>query len=161
MSFKTSSRSNPTSMATKAQQPNNRLFATCIAIHHLPNSQSINTDIHCSHQLAHSLSTLSTTSNALPTSLPPEIIEYIDSGRNPDIYTREMIEAVQRSNTYLKGKSEAFAGFRDCLADEIVRGMPGCEERVRQALEYKGVETAAVQEEMNEEVKMNGNVAGT
>ena len=87
-----------------------------------------------SQQLASSLSALSTSSSALPISLPPEIIDYIDQGRNPDIYTRELVEAVQRSNQYLKGKSEAFAGFRDILAREMIKGIPECREDVEKIL---------------------------
>ncbi|CAD6577094.1 MAG: RNA polymerase II mediator complex subunit [Alectoria sarmentosa] len=86
------------------------------------------------HQLTTSLSTLSTSSSALPISLPPEIIDYIDQGRNPDIYTRELVEAVQRSNQYLKGKSEAFAGFRDILAEEMIKGIPDCKGDVERIL---------------------------
>ena len=86
------------------------------------------------HQLTNSLSNLSTSSSALPVSLPPEIIDYIDQGRNPDIYTRELVEAVQRSNQYLKGKSEAFAGFRDILAEEIIRGIPECKADVERIM---------------------------
>lgn len=85
-------------------------------------------------QLTTSLSSLSTSSSALPISLPPEIIDYIDQGRNPDIYTRELVEAVQRSNQYLKGKSEAFAGFRDILAEEMIKGIPECREDVERIL---------------------------
>ena len=39
---------------------------------------------------------------------------------------------------YLKGKSEAFAGFRDMLAEEIVKAMPEEEGRVREIVEGKG-----------------------
>ena len=81
-------------------------------------------------QLSTSLSALSLASESLPTNLPPEIIEYIDQGRNPDIYNRELVEAVQRNNQYLKGKSEAFAGFRDMLAEEIVKAKPDAEAEV-------------------------------
>lgn len=42
---------------------------------------------------------------------------------------------MQRSNQYLKGKSEAFAGFRDMLAEEIVKGIPECKEDVQRILE--------------------------
>lgn len=58
--------------------------------------------------------------------LPPEIIDYVDSARNPDIYTREFVELVQRGNQDLKGKREAFAGFRDVLAREMRSAMPEC-----------------------------------
>ena len=39
---------------------------------------------------------------------------------------------------YLKGKSEAFAGFRDMLAEEIVKAMPEEEGRVREIVEGRG-----------------------
>lgn len=87
----------------------------------------------------------------MPISLPPEIIDYIDHGRNPDIYTRELVEAVQRSNQYLKGKSEAFAGFRDILAEEMVKGIPSCKEDVERVLERNG----AV---LGEAMRQNGDV---
>ncbi|MCJ1226900.1 RNA polymerase II mediator complex subunit [Toensbergia leucococca] len=75
-------------------------------------------------QLSNSLSSLSTSASNLPTQIPPEIIDYVEDGRNPDIYTREFVELAQKGNQYLKGKSEAFAAFRDVLAEEIVRAMP-------------------------------------
>ncbi|KAL2043199.1 hypothetical protein N7G274_004259 [Stereocaulon virgatum] len=97
--------------------------------------------------LSDSSSALSDSSSALPVHLPPEIIDYIDQGRNPDIYTRELVESVQRSNQFLKGKSEAFAGFRDCLADEIIKHLPEAEAKVKDILGGKG---------MGEETKVNG-----
>ena len=54
---------------------------------------------------------------------------------------------VQRSNQFLKGKSEAFARFRDCLADEIVRHLPEEEGKVKSILEGNG---------MGEEARVNG-----
>ena len=42
---------------------------------------------------------------------------------------------MQRSNQYLKGKSEAFAGFRDRLAEEIIKAIPECKEDVERILE--------------------------
>ena len=44
------------------------------------------------------------------------------------------MEAVQRNNSYLKGKSEAFAGFRDMLAEEIMKAKPEAEAEVRSVL---------------------------
>ena len=58
-----------------------------------------------------------------------------------------MVESVQRSNQFLKGKSEAFMGFRDCLADEIIKHLPHEEGKVKSILEGKG---------MVEEAKVNG-----
>lgn len=62
--------------------------------------------------------------------LPPEIIDYVDAARNPDIYTREFVELVQRGNQDLKGKKEAFTSFRDVLATEMRSAMPECRREV-------------------------------
>lgn len=66
--------------------------------------------------------------------LPPEIIDYVDSARNPDIYTREFVELVQRGNQDLKGKREAFASFRDVLAREMRSAMPECRGEVERVM---------------------------
>ncbi|RLL94824.1 RNA polymerase II mediator complex subunit [Aspergillus turcosus] len=66
--------------------------------------------------------------------LPPEIIDYVDAARNPDIYTREFVELVQRGNQDLKGKKEAFASFRDVLAREMRSAMPECRGEVERVL---------------------------
>jgi mediator of RNA polymerase II transcription subunit 10 len=67
--------------------------------------------------------------------IPPDIIDYVDEGRNPDIYTREFVELVQKLNQFLKGKSEAFAGFRDVLAEEMMKSMPEMKDDITKVLE--------------------------
>ncbi|KAL9101788.1 MAG: hypothetical protein Q9163_002984 [Psora crenata] len=96
------------------------------------------------HDLTTSLQQLSASSSALPTMIPPEIITYIEDGRNPDIYTREFVELVQKSNMYLKGKSDAFRGFRDVLAEEIVAGEVGSRDEVEKILGSRVEETSVV-----------------
>ncbi|KAJ5183532.1 hypothetical protein N7492_001148 [Penicillium capsulatum] len=70
--------------------------------------------------------------------LPPEIIDYVDAARNPDIYTREFVELVQRGNQDLKGKREAFAGFQEVLAREMRSAMPECAGEVERVLASRG-----------------------
>lgn len=70
--------------------------------------------------------------------IPPEIIDYVDSSRNPDIYTREFVELVQRGNQDLKGKAEAFAGFRDALAREMMALMPETSDEVERTVRATG-----------------------
>ncbi|EER45039.1 serine/threonine protein kinase [Histoplasma capsulatum H143] len=70
--------------------------------------------------------------------LPPEIIDYVDAARNPDIYTREFVELVQRGNQDLKGKVQAFASFRDILAREMASAMPECKGEVERVLRVTG-----------------------
>ena len=103
-----------------------------------------------STHLASSLAELSKSSSNLSTQIPPEIIEYVDEGRNPDIYTREFVELVQRGNQELKAKSEAFASFRDILGEELAAAMPELRDDVSRIL--SGGPVAQVKME-NHEVK--------
>ncbi|KAI1828316.1 transcription factor subunit Med10 of mediator complex-domain-containing protein [Xylaria intraflava] len=75
--------------------------------------------------LSRSLQTVhrTATTRALP-QVPPELVQYVDNGRNPDIYTREFVELVRRGNQLMRGKQTAFAAFRDVLAGEIENAMP-------------------------------------
>ncbi|CAL3964851.1 hypothetical protein PZA11_002241 [Diplocarpon coronariae] len=75
--------------------------------------------------------------NSLP-SIPPELIQYVDNGRNPDIYTREFVELVRKGNQLMKGKMDAYASFRDVLAQEIGHAMPEVRDDVVKALEATG-----------------------
>ncbi|GAW24558.1 hypothetical protein ANO14919_141450 [Xylariales sp. No.14919] len=75
--------------------------------------------------LSRSLQTIHRTSatRTLP-QVPPELVQYVDNGRNPDVYTREFVELVRRGNQLMRGKQSAFASFRDVLAGEIENAMP-------------------------------------
>lgn len=64
----------------------------------------------------------------------------MDSSRNPDIYTREFVELVQKGNQQLKGKTEAFGSFRDTLAEEIITAMPELKDDVARMLSGIGTE---------------------
>ncbi|KAI1417514.1 mediator complex, subunit Med10 [Hypoxylon sp. FL1857] len=74
-------------------------------------------------QAIHARAIDSSPERALP-SIPPELIQYVDNGRNPDIYTREFVELVRRGNQLARGKQGAFASFRDVLAGEMDKAMP-------------------------------------
>ncbi|KAL8773029.1 MAG: hypothetical protein Q9209_002049 [Squamulea sp. 1 TL-2023] len=100
------------------------LFQIQVATHNYAGPQTQQELVRLVVQLAGSLATLSNDASALPNQIPPEIVDYVDSGRNPDIYTREFVELVQKGNQYLKGRSEAFTGFRDALAEEMVKAWP-------------------------------------
>lgn len=102
--------------------------------------------------LSSSLQTLHTTASTtqLP-SVPPELIHYVENGRNPDIYTREFVELVRRGNQTFNGKLQAFAGFRDMLARDIASAMPELRDDVDRIMEGAGL--PAVSAMKNGEVK--------
>ena len=87
-----------------------------------------------SKTLSQSLQTLHATASAPPPhslpSVPPELLEYVENGRNPDIYTREFVELVRRGNQLMRGKTRAFASFRDVLAEQMAAAMPELREDV-------------------------------
>lgn len=158
MSSKLYSKSNPQFMAIWVLRPSSNWCERCTLASHFAFTICSTYSAFCSlarNQLTTSLSALSTTASTLPIDLPPEIIDYIDQGRNPDIYTRELVEAVQRNNQYLKGKSEAFAGFRDMLAEEIIKAIPDSKGEVERILESR-VQSG----EVAELAKVNGDAAG-
>ncbi|KAI8721165.1 Mediator of RNA polymerase II transcription subunit 10 [Fusarium sp. LHS14.1] len=75
--------------------------------------------------------------NNLP-SVPPELLEYVEHGRNPDIYTREFVELVRRGNQLMRGKRHAFETFRDTLAENMTTAMPELRDDVAQVVEATG-----------------------
>jgi mediator of RNA polymerase II transcription subunit 10 len=74
----------------------------------------------------------------LNVSVPVEVINYVQEGRNPDIYTREFVELIMKLNQMHKGKTEAFGKFRNVLAREFVGAVPEMERPVRQVVESSG-----------------------
>ena len=95
--------------------------------------------------------------------LPPEILDYVDGGRNPDVFSREFIETVLRGNWVVNGKKEAFRSFSEILADELRKskdqgGMGGMNRQVDKIM-------AAAEErrrraaEMDQEGHANGEAA--
>lgn len=88
--------------------------------------------------LIRSLARFSQSSQQLQLNVPTDVVSYVESGRNPDIYTREFVEATQRLNQERKGRSEAYAAFRDALAKEITKELPDLRTGVDDVLRRTG-----------------------
>lgn len=56
--------------------------------------------------------------------LPNEVIDYVDQGRNPDIYARELVERVAGENMYTHGILDAVSSYRELLAQEMKLAFP-------------------------------------
>ena len=67
--------------------------------------------------------------------IPFEVFQYIEDGRNPDIYTREFIEAIRRSNQYQRAKIHGLRQLRDSLAERIVEEFPDLKQEVENIIE--------------------------
>ncbi|EAA27369.1 mediator of RNA polymerase II transcription subunit 10 [Neurospora crassa] len=70
--------------------------------------------------------------------IPIPLITYVENGRNPDVYTREFIELVRRSNQLMRGKMHAFRDFRDVLAGEMEAALPELREDIKRVVEATG-----------------------
>ncbi|KAA8893764.1 transcription factor subunit Med10 of mediator complex-domain-containing protein [Sphaerosporella brunnea] len=81
---------------------------------------------------------INNTSAATTATLPREVIQYVEDGRNPDIYTREFVELVSKSNQQMNGKRRAFRRFRDVLAEQMVVGFPELKEEVEKIVDNIG-----------------------
>ncbi|KAI0887328.1 mediator complex, subunit Med10 [Annulohypoxylon maeteangense] len=104
-----------TSSSPSPHTPNTRASSRDIVANEL---RTLSANLQAIHNRA-----LASGTNELPR-IPPELIQYVDNGRNPDIYTREFVELVRRGNQLARGKQGAFASFRDVLAGEMDKAMP-------------------------------------
>ncbi|KAI1457622.1 mediator complex, subunit Med10 [Annulohypoxylon moriforme] len=112
---------------TSSPSPTNRASSRDIVLNEL---RTLSSNLQAIH--ARSLNT-SPGAGELPR-IPPELIQYVDNGRNPDIYTREFVELVRRGNQLARGKQGAFASFRDVLAGEMDKAMPELREDTAKVL---------------------------
>ncbi|CDK24512.1 unnamed protein product [Kuraishia capsulata CBS 1993] len=70
------------------------------------------------------LQEISTSHDLKEYSIPMEVLNYVEDGRNPDVYTREFVEVVRKVNQFLNGKAVGFGRFRDVLGDKIIQEFP-------------------------------------
>lgn len=98
-------------------------------------------------RFSEALAAVHSTASALPLDSSPDgggprvpapLIQYVENGRNPDIYTREFVELVRRMNQLARGKSAAFLSFRDVLARELAAANPELAADVRRVVEATG-----------------------
>lgn len=62
--------------------------------------------------------------------VPLDVLQYIEDGRNPNVYTREFVEATKKSNQHLRGKMVAFKQLRDILGGLIEGEFPELKEDI-------------------------------
>lgn len=56
--------------------------------------------------------------------LPIEVFEYIDSGKNPQFYTKDYMEKALSKNEEVKGKIDYYKSFKRILIEELTRVFP-------------------------------------
>lgn len=56
--------------------------------------------------------------------VPLEVFDYIDQGRNPQIYTKDCIEKALTKNEQVKGKIDSYRKFKSHLLAELSSSFP-------------------------------------
>ncbi|XP_022084120.1 mediator of RNA polymerase II transcription subunit 10-like [Acanthaster planci] len=56
--------------------------------------------------------------------VPLEVFDYIDQGRNPQLYTKDCMEKAVIKNEQVKGKIETFSKFKKNLITELNKMFP-------------------------------------
>ena len=70
--------------------------------------------------------------------IPPEVMSYVENSRNPDIFTREFVETVQRMNQMLNGRIDAYRMLQEQLAWQVSNAIPELKEDVISVVESTG-----------------------
>ncbi|KAK5046918.1 hypothetical protein LTR84_007272 [Exophiala bonariae] len=78
--------------------------------------------------------------------IAPEIVDYVDDGRNPDIFTRDFVENVQRGNAVINGKQKAFKDFSEVFAQVLKERMPQLTRHVDRIMDNAGFDTEDTKE---------------
>ncbi|XP_042450997.1 mediator of RNA polymerase II transcription subunit 10b-like isoform X3 [Zingiber officinale] len=69
--------------------------------------------------------------------IPLEVVNLIDDGKNPDQFTRDVINSFISKNQITKGKTDALKSFRKHLLEELNQAFPD------EVMTYKEVRAAA------------------
>ncbi|PKI64363.1 hypothetical protein CRG98_015223 [Punica granatum] len=64
--------------------------------------------------------------------VPMEVLNLIDEGKNPDEFTRDVLNSCIAKNQIMKGKTDAFKGLRKHLLEELEQAFPGEVESFRE-----------------------------
>jgi len=65
--------------------------------------------------------------------IPIEVFQYIDEGKNPNLYTKERIERALERNEQVKGKIEVYSEFRAELLNQLSHVYPKLVETYKEA----------------------------
>lgn len=88
--------------------------------------------------LVQNLVKLSQTAPSVHVDIPPEVTAYVEASRNPDIFTREFVETVQRMNQMLKGRTDAYRFLQETLARDFIDGIPELKDDITKTVEATG-----------------------
>ncbi|KAJ3417033.1 hypothetical protein HDV05_007515 [Chytridiales sp. JEL 0842] len=76
------------------------------------------------NRVASQLSDLNSLKETLDLKVPMNVLDYIDDGKNPDLYTKELVQLLVDKNQKTKGRVDAIQTLRNDLGKELRRNYP-------------------------------------
>jgi len=87
-----------------------------------PNSQTVlNRKL---EEVVKGLKDIDQAKNKVNKNVPVEVLDYIDKGQNPSLYTKKCLDRALQSNEHIKGKLEVLGEFRTELAKQLSQVYP-------------------------------------
>ncbi|KAF8103846.1 hypothetical protein N665_0183s0023 [Sinapis alba] len=112
----------------------NSIHKTLVLLHQLHLSLSSSSSFTPSSQLLHllprlnslvsELNTMSMLSEKCNIQIPLEVLSLIDDGKNPDEFTRDVLNSCIARNQVTKGKTDAFKDLRKQMLEELEETFP-------------------------------------
>ncbi|KAG6433430.1 hypothetical protein SASPL_105044 [Salvia splendens] len=81
--------------------------------------------------------------------VPMEVLNLIDDGKNPDEFTRDMLNGCIAKNQITKGKTDAFKGLRRHLLEELEQVFPAEVETYREIRSASAAEAKRLAQTQN------------
>ncbi|KAI9275567.1 transcription factor subunit Med10 of mediator complex-domain-containing protein [Phascolomyces articulosus] len=80
--------------------------------------------IKCCNSILEHYQTIDELKENIDTHIPEEVINYVEQGRNPDIFTQGFVERAASENQFTNGKIKAVDEFRNILSNEFKKHYP-------------------------------------
>jgi len=76
------------------------------------------------NQIVSSLQEIDQSKNSIDIQVPLKVFDYIDQGRNPQLYTKDCMEKALAKNELVKGKIDSYRRFKAMLLVEMSKVFP-------------------------------------
>ncbi|KAL2315429.1 hypothetical protein POMI540_0889 [Schizosaccharomyces pombe] len=112
------------SLASRLEDTTQAFYDLALIVYNLEDTTPSDTIPESLDTLIRDLKSLPDISRKVNNLIPQDVLEYIEQGRNPDVYARQFSELVQKDNQYVNGKLYAIEGFQKAFAEEIKQAYP-------------------------------------
>ncbi|OLL22604.1 Mediator of RNA polymerase II transcription subunit 10 [Neolecta irregularis DAH-3] len=154
--------SNPESSALETLEKQLRslvdiMLEASIAIHDVEGPQSNQIVASKLKETVSQFQSLLRIKDSITETVPQDVLQYIEDGRNPDVYTRDFVELVRKDNQFVNGKIKAARDFALIFGKELQYSFPELKDDVERVWRATGLGEATEEREMIKEGQINGN----